>query len=218
MEHLAKQLATAMPTLRATRVWLHMLDEAMKRFDIDSATCSATFLAQIAHESDECRNLEDDLSYSADALTRMWPDHFPTLEAARVYERSPERLANFVYANRMGNGPPESCDGYRYRGRGLLRVVGRANYAAAGAALDIDLARQPESILEPRIAALSAAWLWKKYGMSDRRTTREIVGFRPALAALECAKVETSQEQPQNIARTPLFGAVIGANFSSMER
>lgn len=210
MELLAKQLATAMPTLRATRVWLHVLDEAMKRFEIDSPPCGVTFLAQIAHESDECRNLEDDLRYSADALTRMWPNHFPTLEMARGYERSPEKLANFVYANRMGNGSPESCDGYRYRGRGLLRIVGRANYAAAGVALDIDLVHQPESILEPRIAALSAAWLWKKYGLNDRRSTREIVGFRPALAVLESLKAETSQE-PQLIAARPLLDAAIGA-------
>jgi putative chitinase len=217
MELLAKQLAAAMPTLRATRVWLQMLDDAMKRFELDSATCGATFLAQIAHESDECRNLEDDLSYPAEALTRMWPDHFPILESARAYERSPERLANLVYANRMGNGPPESCDGYRYRGRGLLRIVGRANYSAAGAALGIDLTRQPESMLEPRIAALSAAWLWKKYGLNERRNAREIVGFRPAVAALECLKAERSQE-PQNISHTPLFGAAMGANFPSVER
>jgi len=210
MEMLARQLAIAMPTLRATRVWLHVLDEAMKRFAIDSPACSVTFLAQIAHESDECRNLEDDLRYTADALTRMWPNHFPTAEMAQAYERSPERLANFVYANRMGNGPVESCDGYRFRGRGLLRIVGRANYAAAGAALDIDLERQPESILEPRVAALSAAWLWKKYGLNDRRTTREIVGFRPALAALECIKADRSQD-PQDFAPTPLLGVVIGA-------
>ena len=89
MELLVKQLATAMPTLRATRVWLHVLDEAMQRFEIDSSSCGGTFLAQIAHESDECRSLEDDLRYSADALTRMWPNHFPTVEIALAYERSP---------------------------------------------------------------------------------------------------------------------------------
>ena len=109
----------------------------------------------------------------------------------------------------MGNGPPESCDGYRYRGRGLLRIVGRANYAAAGAALDIDLVHQPESILEPRVAALSAAWLWKKYGLNDRRSTREIVGFRPAIAVLESLKAERSQEPPL-IATRHLFGAAMG--------
>jgi putative chitinase len=91
---------------------------------------------------------------------RMWPQHFPTLAAARPYERIPEKLANFVYSDRLGNGPPESCDGYRYRGRGLIRIVGRARYVSAGAALEVDLERQPESLLEPRNAAMSAAWIW----------------------------------------------------------
>ena len=203
MELLAKQLATAMPSLRAPRVWLSMLSEAMERFEIASPACVATFLAQIAHESNECRNLEEDLRYAAETLLQMWPRHFPTLAEAQAYERNPEKLANYVYANRMGNGPPESCDGYRYRGRGLIRIVGRANYASAGAALEIDLERQPESLLEPRNAAMSAAWLWKKYGLNERRGTREIVGFRPALAAIECLKVA---EAP-----APSFGAEKGS-------
>ena len=79
---------------------------------------------------------------------------------AQPYERNPEKLANLVYANRMGNGPPESCDGYRFRGRGLIRIIGRANYASVGAALGLDLESQPESLLEPRNAAMSAAWFW----------------------------------------------------------
>ena len=161
MELLAKQLATAMPTLRAPRVWLSMLNEAMERFEIDSSAHIAAFLALIAHESNECRYLEDDLRYPAEALMRMWPQHFPTLATARPYERNPEKLANFVYANRLGNGPPESCDGYRFRGRGLIRITGRANYASVGAALEVDLEGQPESLLEPRNAAMSAAWIWR---------------------------------------------------------
>jgi putative chitinase len=199
MELLAKQLALAMPSLRAPRVWLSVFNEALERFAIESPACIATFLAQIAHESNACRIFEEDLRFTAEALVHTWPRHFPDLAAARPYERNPEKLANYVYANRMGNGAPESCDGYRYRGRGLIRIVGRANYASAGAALGIDLERQPELMFVPRNAALSAAWLWKKYGLNERRELREIVGFRPALAAIECLKVA---EVP-----APLFGA-----------
>jgi putative chitinase len=210
VELLAKQLATAMPTLRASRVWLPMLNEAIERFEIESPACIVTFLAQIAHESNECRSLEEDLRYTAETLVQMWPRHFPTLAEAQAYERNPEKLGNYVYANRMGNGPPESCDGYRYRGRGLIRIVGRANYASAGAALGVDLERQPESLLEPRNAALSAAWLWKKFGLNERRGNREIVGFRPALAAIECLKAAD--------ASTPLFGAAIGDRVPAREQ
>ena len=164
MELLAKQLALAMPTLRGARVWLSMLNEAMERFEIDSSARIAAFLAQIAQESNECRNLEEDLRYPVAVLMRMWPRRFPTAAMAQPYECNPEKLANLVYANRWGNGPTESCDGYRFRGRGLIRITGRAHYASAGAALGLDLESQPESLLEPRNAAMSAVWFWKTRG------------------------------------------------------
>jgi putative chitinase len=207
MEQLAKQLATAMPSLRAPRVWLSVLNEALERFAIESPACIATFLAQIAHESNECRNFEEDLRFTAEELVLMWPRHFPDLAAALPYERNPEKLANYVYANRMGNGPPQSCDGYRYRGRGLIRIVGRANYASAGAALGIDLTRQPELMFVPRNAALSAAWVWKKFGLNERRGSREIVGFRPALVAMEYQKAAD--------VTAPMFGAAGGDSVTA---
>lgn len=161
MELHAKQLSAVMPTLRAPRVWLSMLNEAMNVFVIDSPAQISAFLIRIARETNECRYLEEDLSLSAEALRRTWPRRFPTMAMARSYERHPEKLANYLYANRLGNGPPESRDGYRYRGRGLIRIIGRANYAAAGAALGIDLEQHPECLLAPRHAAMSAAWLWR---------------------------------------------------------
>jgi putative chitinase len=167
MELLAKQLATVMPTVRAPRVWLSVLDEAMTLFEIDSPPRIEAFLVQIARETNQCRNLEEDLSYSAEALRSTWPKRFPTLAMAQAYERHPEKLANYLYANRLGNGPPETRDGYRFRGRGLIRITGRANYAAAGAALSLDLTSQPELLLAPRNAALSAAWFWKTRGLNE---------------------------------------------------
>jgi len=201
MESLAKQLATAMPTLRAARVWLSVLNEAMERFEIDSSARIAAFLAQIARDSNECRNLEEDLRYPAAVLMRMWPKRFPTVEMAQPYEQNPEKVANLVYANRWGNGPPESCDGYRFRGRGLIRITGRANYAAAGAALALDLESQPESLLEPRNAAMSAVWFWKTRG---------------GAASSRLPFAGELQIQPQ-ITPMPLFGAPIGVNFPAGE-
>jgi len=185
MLFLAKQLAHAMPTLRAQTVWLLMLGRAMKRFDINSPVRIAAFLELIAHESNECRNLEEDLSYSAAALVRLWPNRFPTIAEAMVYELNPEKLGNFVYANHMGNGPPESSDGFRYRGRGLIRITGRACYTAASIALEVDFVSQPEALLEPRNAALVAAWFWKTRGMNelaDRRASDDPRTFRQVAA------------------------------------
>ena len=167
MLSLAKQLAHAMPTLRARRVWLLMLSQAMKRFEINTPARIAAFFELIAHESNECRCLEEDLSYPAMALMRLWPSRFASLAEAQVYERNPEKLANFIYANHLGNGPPESRDGFRYRGRGLIRIIGRACYASASAVLGVDLVRRPEALLEPRNAALVAAWYWQSRGLNE---------------------------------------------------
>ena len=185
MLSLAKELALAMPTLRAQTVWLLMLHRAMKRFEINSPVRITAFLKLIADESNECRNLEEDLSFSATALVRLWPNRFPTPAEAQVYARNPERLANFVYANHMGNGPPESCDGFRYRGRGLIRITGRACYTTASLALDVDFVRQPEALLEPRNAALVAAWFWKTRGfneLADAKAGADLHQFRQLTA------------------------------------
>jgi putative chitinase len=201
MELSARQLATAMPTLRAPRVWLAVLNEAVQRFEIDSSARIAAFLELIARESNECRYLEEDLRFPAAMLMRLWPKRFPTAAMAGPYERNPEKLANLVYANRWGNGPPESCDGYRFRGRGLIRIIGRAQYASVGAALGLDLESQPESLLAPRNAAMSAAWFWKTRG-------GEGANRLPFAGAL--------QIQPQAMPM-PLFGAPIGVTFPAGE-
>jgi len=181
----AKQLAHAMPTLRAQTVWLLMLHRAMKRFEINSPVRIAAFLELIAHESNECRNLEEDLSYSATALVRLWPNRFPTIAEAQPFERNPEKLGNFVYANHMGNGPPESRDGFRFRGRGLIRITGRTCYTLASTVFDIDFVSHPQALLEPRNAALVAAWFWKARGMNELADSRASTGvheFRQTVA------------------------------------
>jgi putative chitinase len=162
-----------------------MLGEAMERFEIDTPARASAFLEFVAHESNECRNLEEDLSYSAAALLRLWPNRFPNLASAQLYERKPEMLANFVYANHMGNGPPESYDGYRYRGRGLIRIIGRACYTIASAALEVDFVNRPQLLLEPRNAALCAAWFWKTRGLNelaDNRSGYDLGEFRQLTA------------------------------------
>ncbi|MEO8018985.1 MAG: glycoside hydrolase family 19 protein [Pseudomonadota bacterium] len=166
MKILTKQFAAIMP-LGKPELWLPALTAAMKRFEIRTRARAAAFLAQIAHESGQCRFIEERLSYSAGALMRTWPKRFPTLEIALQYERNPEKLANFVYANRMGNGTPESRDGFRFRGRGLIQMTGRSNYTAVSDALKVDFASTPDLMLEPRHASMSAAWFWRTRGLNE---------------------------------------------------
>lgn len=141
--------------------WAPYLHEGMTRFGVNADKDSvAVFLAQVAVESAEMTRLDENLSYSAERLVAVWPRRFPTLAAAQPYARNPHKLADFVYANRMGNGPVESGDGYRFRGRGLKQLTGKSNYTVCGDALGWDLVANPDRLLTKEGAALSAAWFW----------------------------------------------------------
>ncbi|HYF40933.1 MAG TPA: glycoside hydrolase family 19 protein [Ramlibacter sp.] len=155
------QLARIMPMCR--QEWLAPLNVAMVEFDITTWPRQAAFLANVAHESGECRRLEENLSYSAERLRAVWPGRFPSLDAARDFERQPEKLANYVYGKRLGNSPTE---GWKYRGRGLIQVTGKDNYRRCGEALDLDLVSTPDLLCVPRHAARSAGWFWQDRGLN----------------------------------------------------
>ena len=138
---------------------------AMRRFGINTARRQAAFLAQIGHESGSLARVEENLNYTAKRLLEIFPRHF-TAETAKAFERKPERIANLVYANRIGNGPEESGDGWRFRGRGLIQVTGRANYAEMQVQLGVPLLAQPELLAQPAAAALSAAAFWHTRGLN----------------------------------------------------
>ena len=120
------------------------------------------FLAQLGHESNGLTVKEENLNYSAERLTKVWPGRFPTLDVAKKYERNPEKLANFVYGGRMGNVHPG--DGYRYRGRGYIQLTGRDAYREVGRIAGIDLENNPDLASEPEYAVRIACafWTWKK--------------------------------------------------------
>ena|SRR2546426_3337295 len=161
------QLQAFLPAAQRLDVWCPALNAAMERFQIDSTARAAAFLAQVAHESNEFRNLVENLNYSAGRLMQVWPKRFPTLETATPYERQPEKLANYVYANRLGNGDSASGDGWRFRGRGLLQITGRGNYRSAGLALQLPLETEPERLETPEAAALAAAQYWQSRGLNE---------------------------------------------------
>jgi putative chitinase len=127
----------------------------------------AAFLAQIAHESAELARTVENLNYSAAGLRKTWPSRFPTLALAEVYARKPMAIANKVYADRLGNGPEASGDGWRFRGRGLIQLTGRSNYRAAALALGLPLEGEPELLEQPGPASRSAAWYWQDRGLNE---------------------------------------------------
>ena len=105
---------------------LEVLDEY---YEISTPLRLAHFLAQTCHESGGFRLIEENLNYRAESLTKVFPKYFKTRDPSE-YARNPEKIANVVYASRMGNGPTESGDGYSFRGRGLIQLTGRNNYTS----------------------------------------------------------------------------------------
>lgn len=143
------------------------LIDAMDHFNINTPLRQAAFLAQCAHESREFTTTEENLNYSPDRLLAVFPKHFQTTEEANRYGRNPQAIANRVYANRMGNGPESSGDGYKYRGRGYIQLTGHDNYMRYAAATATDALNNPDIVFDTEGAALSAAWFWSKNGMNE---------------------------------------------------
>lgn len=127
----------------------------------------AGFLAQTAHESGGFTAIKENLNYSAKGLQGIFKKYFPTEDLAKQYERQPEKIANRVYANRMGNGPEESGDGYRFCGRGLIQLTGRQNYTKLAADLGISVEDTAAYLETPNGAVSSAGWFWDNNNLSQ---------------------------------------------------
>jgi len=140
--------------------WVDPLNATFQRFGILTPRQQAAFIGQCGHECGNFRILEENLNYRAETLMKVWPKRFPTLEIANQYARNPKKIANKVYADRMGNRDEASGDGYRFRGRGCIQLTGSANYYHAGQALGVDFIMEPDLVATPQYAALTAGFFW----------------------------------------------------------
>jgi putative chitinase len=147
--------------------WAPALNETFAVWNIASPQAQAAFIGQCGHECGNFRILEENLNYRAATLMKLWPKRFPTQEIANAYAGNPKKIANMVYANRMGNRDEASGDGYRFRGRGCIQLTGHANYYHAGKALGVDFVMEPDLVATPRYAALTAGWFWATHGCND---------------------------------------------------
>jgi putative chitinase len=109
---------------------------------------AAHFFAQTAHESGNFKAFSENLNYGAKGLLGIFKKYFPTEAKALEYERKPEKIANLVYASRMGNGDEASGDGWKFRGRGALQLTGKDNYKAFS-----DYMKKPEIMDNPDLVA-----------------------------------------------------------------
>ena len=146
--------------------WVDALNETFSRFNLTSNNQKAMFIGQCSHECGNFRTLEENLNYRAETLMKLWPKRFPSLEFAKQYEKNPKKIANSVYASRMGNRDEASGDGYRFRGRGALQCTGHSTYFHAGKALGVDFVMQPDLVATPKYAALTAGWFWDTHKLN----------------------------------------------------
>jgi putative chitinase len=172
--------------------WVPWLNMTMLKYDINTLQRQAMFLAQLAHESGNFKHVSENLNYSAEALRRVFKKYFLTDELALMYARQPEKIANRVYANRMGNAEESSGDGWKYRGRGLIQLTGKDNYAAFSLKANNNALLEPDLVAQPELAAESAGWFWDTNGLNKlsdtgdvRAATRRINGGFNGLADRE---------------------------------
>jgi putative chitinase len=143
--------------------WSEPLTTTFVKFGMVSPKEQAAFIGQCSHESNHFRVLEENLNYRADTLQKLFGHKFQPGEI-ELYARQPVKIANRIYANRMGNRDEASGDGYRFRGRGVVQLTGHDNYWHCGQALGQDFVMNPDLVATPMFAALSAGWFWSTHG------------------------------------------------------
>lgn len=140
----------------------------LEQLGISTDRRRASIIGQCAHESMGFRTRYENLNYSGDGLWRVFRRHFRSRNEAEGFARQPERIANRVYADRMGNGNSASGDGWRFRGRGFIQLTGRSNYRIYGGLLGINLLADPGVAAEPDLCWLIAAQYMARTRRSDR--------------------------------------------------
>lgn len=145
-----------------------------KQYEVNTPKRQAMFLAQCAHESNSFSVTQENLNYSANGLRTVFPKYFKTDQEAEAYARKPERIANRVYGNRMGNGDEESGDGYRFRGRGYIQLTGKNNYSAFAKSLNISLDDAVRLCETPEGALQSALYFWQRENLNKYADSADV--------------------------------------------
>lgn len=154
--------------------WYDAICQILPVYEINTPERVAAFLAQCAHESGNFKFLKENLNYRAESLVKTFPKYFPDLGTAKAYEKQPEKIANRVYSNRMGNGDEASGDGFRYLGRGLIQLTGKNNYTIFAASIDTPLDQIPEYLQTFEGAVQSACWFWEQNNLNKEADARDI--------------------------------------------
>jgi len=150
--------------LKVAPLVMSEIPSVAEKFGVTTPLRLAHFLAQCAHESGNFTAVKENLNYSADGLRKIFGKYFPTDALAAQYARQPEKIANRVYASRMGNGNEASGDGFKFRGRGYIQLTGKENYAAFDKIVEEDILANPD-LVATKYPLLSAAFFFNKNGL-----------------------------------------------------
>lgn len=155
-------------------------NETFERFGIVTPSQQASWIGQCGHECGNFRIMEENLNYKAATLLKLFPQTPKrvwgfTPESAAAYEKQPQKIANRIYGNRMGNRDEASGDGFRFRGSGFLQLTGMNNFYHAGQALGVDFIMQPELVRTPMYAAQTAGWFWQTHRLNQYADSGDIL-------------------------------------------
>lgn len=155
----SEQFKKCFPINKEAATWSKEVNALFPRYEVTTLLRIAAFFAQCGHESNGFTVLKENLNYSAAGLLAIWPSRF-TQKTVGEYVRKPEKIANKVYADRIGNGSEGSGDGWKYRGRGLIQLTGKSNYLAFAKAIGLRF-EEIVPYIETKAGALeSACWYW----------------------------------------------------------
>lgn len=156
----------------------NLLDNLLNANNINTKERVCMFLAQCGHESSEFTRFNENLNYSANGLLSTFSKYFKSESEAKLYERKPEKIANKVYANRLGNGPESSGDGWKYRGYGYIQLTGKTNFELFTKETGVDIVNNTESIRNDLTIALKTAiWFWNKNNLNSYCDNNDFIGL-----------------------------------------
>ena len=170
-EHLAKLL----PANKNLDAWFNALSSILPKYDITTKERTAAFIAQCSHESCDFTVLKENLNYSQQGLRKVFPKYFPDDATAGKYARQPAAIANRVYAGRMGNGAEASGEGWKFSGKGIIQLTGKANQSKFAEFMQMPLDQMPDFLLTCEGAVHSAGWFWSTNKLNELADKQDIV-------------------------------------------
>jgi len=191
-------------------VW-DKLPSIIQKYDLDNREKLAHFLGQCKVESN-FTSVKENMNYSAGRLMKGFPKYFPNLELARKYEFQPEKIANRVYSNRMGNGDPSTGNAQKFIGRGYLQLTGYSNYKAFSEHIGEDCITNPD-LVSSKYPLESAGWYFKTRVGEKGNLPLNSAGVKSVTAIVKGSE----KGYKPRLKVTQIFGSIIDCTYTGKD-